>query len=84
MNISATQFDFAIPWDLLLKKMKAVDSDGFVNYEDFLRRFRVEFRPKGAKHSNWRMETIQRVNFVILLFDLNFLFVFLLIRCLNL
>lgn len=56
-----TLFEDAIPWGLLLKKLKVVDSEGLVNYDKFLKMFRVEFRPGAAKHANWRLETVQQV-----------------------
>lgn len=45
-----------------MEKLQAADAQGDVNYTDFLKRFRVEFRPKAVEHANWRMETVQQVS----------------------
>lgn len=61
-----------LPYMNLQKRMKVVNvSDGLVHYNDFLNRFRVEFRPKEAKHENWRTESIQQIFESIMQADLS-------------
>lgn len=49
-----------------------LNAEDSIEYDAFLRKFRVEFRPKTAKHANWRLETIQQVFESIMKADLNF------------
>eukprot|EP01068_Selenidium_serpulae_P013141 Selendium_serpulae@DN5931_c0_g1_i1.p1 len=61
-----------LPYMNLQKRMKVVNAaDGMVHYNDFLGRFRVEFRPKQAAHENWRHDCIQKVFESIMQADLS-------------
>ncbi|EPT25249.1 serine/threonine protein phosphatase [Toxoplasma gondii ME49] len=59
------------PWVYLMKRLHVVEEDGYVYYNEFLNRYRVEFRPPKCKHLNWRRECIARVFESIMSADLS-------------
>eukprot|EP00922_Rhytidocystis_sp_ex-Travisia-forbesii_P032363 GHVS01048091.1.p1 GENE.GHVS01048091.1~~GHVS01048091.1.p1 ORF type:complete len:1000 (-),score=105.05 GHVS01048091.1:214-3213(-) len=60
-----------LPWVFLMRKLQVVSPGNTVYYNDFLQRFRIDFRPAGFKHQNWRKETVKSVFESILAADLN-------------
>lgn len=51
-----------LPWRMLIQKLEFLNTDtDTVDYNGFLQVFRVEFRPKQARHANWRLETVLQV-----------------------
>ncbi|OEH80588.1 serine threonine protein phosphatase [Cyclospora cayetanensis] len=60
-----------LPWVNIMKCLKAVSKDGFVHYNDFLYRYKVDFRPPICKHLNWRQECVARVFESIMSADLS-------------
>ncbi|KAL8270324.1 hypothetical protein Esti_005759 [Eimeria stiedai] len=60
-----------LPWVNIMKCLRAVSKDGLVHYNDFLGRYKVDFRPPACKHLNWRQECVARVFESIMSADLS-------------
>ncbi|KAL8431442.1 hypothetical protein ACSSS7_005271 [Eimeria intestinalis] len=54
-----------LPWVNIMKCLRAVSKDGLVHYNDFLARYKVDFRPPACKHLNWRQECVARVRILM-------------------
>ncbi|KAL8449350.1 hypothetical protein Emag_003640 [Eimeria magna] len=54
-----------LPWVNIMKCLRAVSKDGLVHYNDFLGRYKVDFRPPACKHLNWRQECVARVRILM-------------------
>mmetsp|Transcript_21369 Transcript_21369/g.52271 ORF Transcript_21369/g.52271 Transcript_21369/m.52271 type:complete len:1022 (-) Transcript_21369:549-3614(-) len=61
----------SLPWVFLQKELNVVDSDGMVDYERFLRRFRVEFKGDRLRSEKWKRDTVQQIFEAILMCDLS-------------
>ncbi|KAL8427440.1 hypothetical protein Efla_003887 [Eimeria flavescens] len=64
-------FGQELPWVNIMKCLRAVNKDGVVHYNDFLGRYKVDFRPPACKHLNWRQECVARVFESIMSADLS-------------